>query len=209
DAANEYFASALTPDDAVASYAGVRPLYDNKAASNSTVTRDYQFELDQGESGDDPPILSIFGGKITTYRKLAEHALSQFPDYSQASWTADELLPGANFDSSGFDGWAARMRERYPFLSESTVLRLCRAYGKRMVDFLGRKQSINEMGTHLGGDLYAAELRYLIKTEFARSAEDVLKRRSKLYLHLCEDEQARVHDWFEREFAPAVGAVSA
>ncbi|MEM6907892.1 MAG: glycerol-3-phosphate dehydrogenase [Pseudomonadota bacterium] len=208
DAANEYFARTLTPDDAVASYAGVRPLYDNKAASNSTVTRDYQFELDRGESGDDPPILSIFGGKITTYRKLAEHALEKL-GVSCASWTADKDLPGGDIDPNAFGTFAEQQRAAYPWLAPATALRLARAYGTRMSELLGDAQGTNDLGVHLGGDLYAAELRYLVKTEFARSAEDVLQRRSKLYLHLREDEQARVHDWFKREFSPAVGAVSA
>ncbi|MEO0463592.1 MAG: glycerol-3-phosphate dehydrogenase [Pseudomonadota bacterium] len=205
DAANEYLATAITPDQAVASYAGVRPLYENPtskgAASNSTVTRDYQFELDRGEDGRGAPILSIFGGKITTYRKLAEHALSELPAMPQGQWTASKPLPGADFGDGGFDAFIVRMRERYAFLPDATVLRMARAYGKRMVDFLGRKASINEMGVHLGGDLYAAELRYLVETEWARSAEDVLKRRSKLYLHLNPQEQERVSEWLAREHA--------
>ncbi|MEM6857365.1 MAG: glycerol-3-phosphate dehydrogenase [Pseudomonadota bacterium] len=203
DAANEYLRTRLTPDQAVASYAGVRPLYENNAGSNSTVTRDYQFELDRGDGGDAPPILSIFGGKITTYRKLAEHALEQLPELSSRQWTADEALPGGDIKPQEFDAFVAGMQERYPFLEPQTVLRMARAYGTRMTDFLGDAASLNALDPHLGGDLYAAELRYLIETEFARSAEDVLKRRSKLYLHLTAEEQARVEDWFERQTADA------
>jgi glycerol-3-phosphate dehydrogenase len=199
DAVNEYLRTDIRPEQAIASYAGVRPLYDNKAAKNSTVTRDYQFELDRGADGAAPPILSIFGGKLTTYRKLAEHALEKLPGIPSRRWTAGENLPGGDIEPTEFDAFVARMQERYAFLPPAMVLRLARAYGTRMTDFLGRKQSINELGVHLGGDLYAAELRYLVETEFARSAEDVLKRRSKLYLHLSAQEQARVADWFERE----------
>ena len=202
-AANEYLRVRLAPDQAVASYAGVRPLYENNAGSNSTVTRDYQFELDRGSAGDEPPILSIFGGKITTYRKLAEHALEQLPELSSYQWTANEALPGGDIKPQEFDAFVARMQERYPFLPPQTVLRLARAYGTRMTDFLSRRTSINEMGMRLGGDLYSVELRYLIETEFARSAEDVLKRRSKLYLHLTPEEQVRVTDWFAREVEAA------
>lgn len=203
DAANEYLRTAITPDQAIASYAGVRPLYENNAASNSTVTRDYQFELDQGGDGDAPPILSIFGGKITTYRKLAEHALeklpSQFGGLSTRQWTADEPLPGGDIKPAEFDAFVARMQDRYSFLPPATVLRLARAYGTRMIDVLSDKQGLNDMGAHLGGDLYAAELRYLVEHEFARSADDVMRRRSKLYLHLSPEEQARVEAWFKTE----------
>ncbi|MEO0871647.1 MAG: glycerol-3-phosphate dehydrogenase, partial [Pseudomonadota bacterium] len=203
DAANEYLRVDIAPDQAVASYAGVRPLYENNAGSNSTVTRDYQFELDRGDSGDEPPILSIFGGKITTYRKLAEHALKELPELSSRQWTADEALPGGDIKPQEFDAFVARMQERYTFLEPKTVLRLARAYGTRMSDFLEDASNVNALGPHLGGDLYAAELRYLIETEFARSAEDVLKRRSKLYLHLTAEEQARVADWFTQQHVTA------
>ncbi|MEO1731927.1 MAG: glycerol-3-phosphate dehydrogenase, partial [Pseudomonadota bacterium] len=198
DAANEYLRSDIAPEQAVASYAGVRPLYENDAASNSTVTRDYQFELDRGEAGDEPPILSIFGGKITTYRKLAEHALEKLPELSSRQWTANEPLPGGDIKPGEFDAFVADIQHRYAFLPPATALRMARAYGTRLKDFLKRKTSINEMGVHIAGDLYAAELRYLMENEFAVSAQDVLYRRSKLYLHLSEEEQQRVADWIAR-----------
>ncbi|MEO0690339.1 MAG: glycerol-3-phosphate dehydrogenase [Pseudomonadota bacterium] len=203
DAANEYLRADITPDQAVASYAGVRPLYENNAGSNSTVTRDYQFELDAGKGGAEPPILSIFGGKITTYRKLAEHALEKLPGAPGDSWTADEPLPGGDIDPSQFDAFVAEMAQRYASLEPKTVWRLCRAYGTRLSGILGDTGSPNELGPLIAGDLYEAELRYLVDTEFATSAEDVLARRSKLYLHLTPDEQVRVQDWFERERVPA------
>jgi len=199
DAVNEYLRADIAPEQAIASYAGVRPLYENNAGSNSTVTRDYQFELDRGMDGKEPPILSIFGGKITTYRKLAEHALEKLSTLPATHWTASEPLPGGDIDPAAFDAFAAEMAERYPFLPAATVLRMARAYGTRMIRFLGRKTSINEMGVPVAGDLYAAELRYLVTTEFAHTAQDVLKRRSKLYLHLTPEEQQRVADWLSRE----------
>ena len=199
NAANEYLATDITPADAVASFAGVRPLYENNAASNSTVTRDYQFELDSGENGDGPTILSIFGGKITTYRKLAEHALEKLPNTRGRPWTAEEDLPGGDIDPLEFDAFVKRMQDRYAFLEPSTILRLARAYGTRMEAFLKDTRGINDLGAHLGGDVYAAELRYLVEHEFAKSADDVLKRRSKLYLHLDQADQAKVHQWFETE----------
>ena len=192
DAVNEYLRTDVSPDQAVASYAGVRPLYEDKAASNSTVTRDYQFELDE----DGPALLSIFGGKLTTYRKLAEHALEKL-GVPGGSWTADEALPGGEIDPAHFDDFVEDQRAIYPWLEPETVLRLARAYGTAMIELLGDAQGINDLGEHLGGDLYARELEYLVREEFVMSAEDVLKRRSKLYLHLSQDDQARVASWFE------------
>ncbi len=192
DAANEYLRTSISPEQAVASYAGVRPLYENNAASNSTVTRDYQFELDE----DGPPLLSIFGGKLTTYRKLAEHALQKL-HVSGSSWTADKALPGGDIDPARFDAFVDAQREAYPWLAPKTVLRLARAYGTRMADVISDAQGTNDLGAHLGGDLFERELEYLVAQEFATTAEDALKRRSKLYLHLTPQEQDRVTDWFK------------
>jgi len=197
DAANEYLAEDVSPEDAVASYSGVRPLYDDRSSKNSTVTRDYQFELDRGPDGADAPLLSIFGGKITTYRKLAEHALAEL-GVGGREWTASEPLPGGDVDSTAFEVFVRTMEVGYPFLKPATVRRLARAYGTRMEAMLGDAKGTNDLGAHMGGDLYAAELEYLVTHEFARNAEDVLKRRSKLYLHLDEDAQARVAAWFEQ-----------
>ena len=191
DAANEYLKVDIAPEQAVASYAGVRPLYDDRASSNSTVTRDYQFEVDQ----DGPTLLSIFGGKITTYRKLAEHALERL-GVRGASWTADQPLPGGDIDPQHFEDFVTAQQAHYPWLALSSVRRLARAYGTRMDDLLGDAQATNDLGVHLGGDLYAREVEYLMRAEFAQGAEDVLHRRSKLYLHLTPEEQARVADWF-------------
>jgi len=193
DAANEYLARDVNPADAVASYSGVRPLYDDRSAKNSTVTRDYQFELD----ANGPALLSVFGGKITTYRKLAEHALDEL-GVEVRGWTADEALPGGDIDPMRFDAFVSRQAERYPFLAPATVRRLARAYGTRMDEVLGDAKGTNDLGQHMGGDLYAAELEYLVAREFARNAEDVLRRRSKLYLHLDGDAQGRVAAWFHQ-----------
>ena len=198
DAANEYLRVDVSPEQAVSSYSGVRPLYDDKAASNSTVTRDYVFELDRGADERQPGLLSIFGGKITTYRKLAEHALEKLALPGNA-WTADEDLPGGDIDPRRFDEFVAQTAHRYPWLPESAITRMTRAYGTRISAMIGDAQGINDLGQHMGGDLYARELEYLVEQEFARSAEDVLWRRSKLRLHLEEAAQARVRDWFARE----------
>ncbi|MEQ8772853.1 MAG: glycerol-3-phosphate dehydrogenase [Erythrobacter sp.] len=196
-AANEYLARDVSPDDAVASYAGVRPLYDDRSAQNSTVTRDYQFELDRGADGAGPALLSIFGGKITTYRKLAEHALEEL-EIGGEQWTASEPLPGGDIDPMRFDAFVSRQAQLYPFLAPDTVRRLARAYGTRMDVLLDDAKGINDLGAHLGGDLYAAELEYLVAHEFVLDAEDVLRRRSKLHLHLGKEAQGRVAAWFDR-----------
>ncbi|MBV7266485.1 glycerol-3-phosphate dehydrogenase [Erythrobacter ani] len=195
DAANEYLRVDIAPDQAVASYAGVRPLYDDKSSSNSTVTRDYVFELDRGADDRAPALLSIFGGKITTYRKLAEHALEKL-NVPGSSWTASKDLPGGDIDPERFDEFVAKTGQRYPWLPQSALQRMTRAYGTRIAAMIGNAKGINDLGPHMGGDLYARELDYLAKHEFARTAEDVLWRRSKLRLHLDEGAQARVREWF-------------
>lgn len=194
ESVNEYLRVDVSPEQAVASYAGVRPLYEDKAASNSTVTRDYQFEVDTNG----PPLLSIFGGKLTTYRKLAEHALEKL-GIGGSSWTAEKPLPGGDFPATGFDALLADYQARYSWFAVSGLRRLLRAYGTRTEAVLKGAEKPTDLGEHLGGDLYEAELEYLVDQEFARTAEDVLRRRSKLYLHLSAEEQARVADWFARK----------
>ncbi|NNC52599.1 MAG: glycerol-3-phosphate dehydrogenase [Erythrobacter sp.] len=204
EAVTRYFRSGVTEEDIVHTYAGVRPLYEDKAASNSTVTRDYVFEVDS-EGG--APILSVYGGKITTYRKLAEHALEKLAAHMTVpgkSWTAHAPLPGGDMADRDFARFLWQGSERHPWLPPETVLRLARAYGTRLDMVIGDAGSIEELGEHFGGDLYAAELAYLVEHEYARCAQDVLWRRSKLGLHLSEDACARVGQWFARRSeAPA------
>ncbi|WP_428027389.1 glycerol-3-phosphate dehydrogenase [Altererythrobacter sp.] len=193
DAVNEYLRRDVSPQDAVWSYAGVRPLYDDHSKSNSTVTRDYVFELDEGGGA---PILSIFGGKLTTYRKLAEHALEKLGGLGGEAWTADTPLPGGDIDPARFDSFFAECMASYPWFGPEGVLRLARAYGTRIDRVLGNARGLEDLGAHFGGDLYEAELEYLLREEFAQSAEDVLWRRSKLGLHLDKAAQRKVTEWF-------------
>ena len=196
EAASRYFASPVTEDEIVSSYAGVRPLYEDNAASNSTVTRDYVFEL---EADGGAPILSVYGGKITTYRKLAEHALEKLGDVMPVEgepWTADAPLPGGDIKDADFAAFLWQASETYPWLPPEMLMRLGRAYGTRLAKLLGEAASLADLGEHFGGTLYAAELRYLVDHEYARSAHDVLWRRSKLGLHLPEDAQQAVAEWF-------------
>ena len=196
DAINEYLATDVTPQQAVWSYAGVRPLYDDKSANNSTVTRDYVFELDAPEQG--PPILSIFGGKITTYRKLAEHALAKLKLpwlETQTPWTAGADLPGGDFEVDGFERLVAELATDETRLDLRTIRRLARAYGTLARDIL----STPDLGAQIAPGLYEAELHHLIDHEFAQTADDVLWRRSKLGLHYTPAQRQAVADWFAKQ----------
>ena len=182
DTANRYFARAIGPADVAWSYAGIRPLYDDHAASASAVTRDYVLDLD----GDDThaPMLSIFGGKITTFRRLAEHAMGQlapfFPD-ARGAWSAGAALPGGDFADR--DQFLAALVAGYPDMPRPLLRRLARAYGTCARTILGDARTIADLGRDFGGGLSAREVEYLVSVEFARTAEDILYRRSKLGLH--------------------------
>ena len=193
------FRSGATREEIVWSYAGVRPLHEDRARSNSTVTRDYVFELDVAGGA---PILSIYGGKITTFRRLAEHALNRLARHLPMGpdWTAHAPLPGGEMASFAAFLWQAS--ERRPWLPPEMLLRLARAYGTRLDMVMGEARALRDLGHKLGGDLYTAELRYLVEHEFVRTAEDVLWRRSKLGLHLSPKAVAAVEAWFA-ENAPA------
>ncbi len=196
EAASRYFASAITEDEIVSTYSGVRPLYEDNAASNSTVTRDYVFEL-EAEGG--APILSVYGGKITTYRKLAEHALEKLGkvfDMPGEAWTANAPLPGGDMPKGDFAAFLWSASERHDWLPPEMLLRLAHAYGTRLDAVIGAARSVDDLGAHMGGNLYEAELRYLVNAEYARAADDVLWRRSKLGLHLPPDAQQAIADWF-------------
>jgi glycerol-3-phosphate dehydrogenase len=200
ESVNRYFKTEVKESDVVWSYAGLRPLYDDASANASAVTRDYVLDLD---TQDGAPLLSIFGGKITTYRKLAEHALEKLapvlPAVAGASWTANEVLPGGDIGEGGFDAALARLRRAAAWLPESLAWRLLRNYGSRAYEIIGEANSLAEMGDVLGGDLTTREVDYLMQREWARSAEDVLWRRSKLGLHLNEVERAKVAEYVKQK----------
>ncbi len=189
------FRSGVTRDEIAWTFAGVRPLYEDKARSNSTVTRDYVFELD-AKSG--APILSIYGGKITTFRRLAEHALKKLAKHVPMgeAWTATAPLPGGDMPDFARFLWDAS--ERFEWIPPEMLLRLARAYGTRLDQIVGGAESLARLGRHFGGDLYEAELTYLVEYELARTAEDALWRRSKQGLHLSAQSIASVERWFAR-----------
>lgn len=196
-AASEYFEHDITPDDVVWSYAGVRPLYDDKSENASAVTRDYVLDID--ELSGDRPVLSIYGGKITTSRKLAEHAMRKLkPYYKDAGpdWTAKAQLPGGDFDADDFEAFVNRQAERYPDAPPPILRHLCRAYGTRITLILG-EQTGSDLGQRFGGTLTEVEARYLIAHEWGRSADDILYRRTKSGLHMSETERAVFTDWMQ------------
>lgn len=195
-AVSEYFRSPVTPDEVVSTYSGIRPLYEDQSASNSTVTRDYVFEVDAKAGA---PILSVYGGKITTFRNLAEHALDKLAPHlgiEAPAWTAASPLPGGDMPDADFAAFLWQASERWPWLPPEMVLRLARAYGTRMERLLGDARSLDDLGEWMGGDLYESELLYLEAHEYARTAHDVLWRRSKLGLHLKGDVAERIDQWF-------------
>lgn len=199
EAASEYFTRAITPEDVVWTYSGVRPLYDDGASEAKAATRDYVFDVD--ESDPNAPLLSIFGGKITTYRRLAESVMARLGRYfpkARAPWTAESALPGGDFPVDGRSPLAARFIAAFPFLTGPHAARLVRLYGTRATRFLEGATRLADLGRDFGGTLTEAELRYLHAEEWARTGEDVLWRRTKLGLMLSA-EQARAVDDFMQE----------
>jgi glycerol-3-phosphate dehydrogenase len=182
ESANRFFARPVAPADVVWSYAGVRPLYDDAAANPSAVTRDYVFDIDAGAGR--PPVLSIFGGKITTYRRLAEHALAKLAPHLpglKPAWTGTAPLPGGDFRD--FAAFLDELRRRRPWLPEALARRLARAYGTRVERILGDAESLADLGEDLGAGLTEREVAYLVGSEWAVEPDDILWRRGKLGLH--------------------------
>lgn len=184
--ASEYFARPVTRDDIVWTYSGVRPLYDDGASSaTAAATRDYVLSLIHEADGQ-APLLNVFGGKITTYRRLAEHALEKlaafFPRASGA-WTAGVALPGGDFPHDGVSSLIDRLRADYPFLTGDWARRLIRTYGTDAWRLLGNARSARDLGPAYGATLTLTEMRWLVHEEYARSAEDILWRRTRLGLH--------------------------
>ena len=195
--ASDYLKTPITPDEVVWTYSGVRPLYDEAGdTAAQAATRDYVLKLDAPEGA--PALLSVYGGKITTYRRLAESALAQLAPHlpaasgKPAGWTGQETLPGGDFPMQGFETLRAEMAARYPFLPDRHLRRLLRAYGTRTRVLLGDATSLADLGETFGADLTEAELRYLVQHEWVRSAQDLLWRRSKLGLRINAAETQRI-----------------
>ena len=193
DAASEYFAEPVRREDIVWSYSAVRPLYDDGASKAQEATRDYVLALD--ESAGRAPLINSFGGKITTYRRLAESMLEKIEAKLGARgkpWTAEAVLPGGEFGVHGFASEVGALMADYPFLDEAHARRLVRLYGTRARNLLGGARSLDDLGRCFGADLYEAEIRYLAAHEWAMTAEDVLWRRTKRGLRLTAEEADRL-----------------
>jgi len=200
--ANAYLERPIAASDVVWTYSGVRPLYDDGSSDPSAVTRDYVLKLDAGQQGQ-APLLSIFGGKITTYRRLAESALAQlkafFPQM-KAEWTRREPLPGGDMPRSDLGAYERALGARYPALPSSLRAALVRRHGTRTPKILGEAKTAQDLGRHFGHTLYAAEVDYLVAHEWARAADDVLWRRTKCGLHLDAAQRDAVAAYLREQY---------
>ncbi len=185
-AANDYLATPLTPDDVVWSYSGIRPLFDDQAEDASAVTRDYVLHLDRVPA----PMLSVYGGKITTYRRLSEQAVDMLAEplggTRRPHWTGSAPLPGGDIPGGDVDAFTARCAVRYPWLPERLLGHCIRHYGTDIDAVLAGRNSVADLGEHFGAGLYAAEVAYLVEHEWARTAEDILWRRTRKGLGIPE-----------------------
>lgn len=202
-AVNRYFKEQLTRADVVQTFSGVRALFDDGQGNPSAVTRDYVFDLDETGGA---AILNVFGGKITTFRELAERGIVQlkhiFPDMGR-DWTHKVPLPGGDIPKADYDLFRDQLKRDYPWMTRGVREHFGRLYGTRTAMIVGEATSLDGLGRHFGGTLYEAEARYLAEHEWAQTAEDVLWRRTKHRLHLSEAEQAAFADWFDGTLAKA------
>jgi glycerol-3-phosphate dehydrogenase len=200
--ASTYLTRELTPADVVWSYSGVRPLYDDGSADPSAVTRDYVLKLDRGKSGQ-APLLSIFGGKITTYRRLAEAVLSELAEFLPTMgrpWTRSEPLPGGDVPRGNVEAYERELAARYPGVPADVRKALLRRHGTRAPRVLDSAGTAADLGKHFGHTLYAAEVDYFVTQEWACSAEDVLWRRTKCGLHLTAAQRDAVSKYLLAQY---------
>ena len=193
--ASEYFETKVTIDDIVKTYSGVRPLYNDNASSASAATRDYVLSIDETLGA---PILNVFGGKITTYRKLSENALDKISKILPkvgASWTAGVPLPGGDFNIEDLESLINKLSKKYNFLDQKWALRLIKAYGTDAFELLGDCENSKDLGVSFGATLTEKEVIWLIKNEYAKTADDIIWRRSKLGLRLSDQEIVILSNW--------------
>ncbi len=195
--ANDHFKKTLSPADVVWSYSGVRPLLEDESSDPSAVTRDYTLHLD--DKNHKAPLLSIFGGKITTYRKLALSAMTKLTPYFDnlgEAWTDSKPLPGGDLEMS-LDAFAMKLQQDYPFIGANLARRFANSYGTLTHTLLDKVNAEDELGQHFGNQLYQVEVDYLINHEWARSAEDILWRRTKLGLELTSDQVTALESYIQ------------
>lgn len=209
-AASEYFDKPVITDDIVWTYAGVRPLYDDGASAAQSATRDYVLKVEGGTDGV-PALLNIFGGKITTYRKLAEAAVAKVAPFLPGlaeTWTADAPMPGGDFAVQDVGQLVGDLRSQFYFVDERWALRLVRAYGTDAFKLLDGATQLGDLGEHFGWNLTQREVEWLMRHEWARSAADVLWRRSKMGLRLSQEEAARLDAWMQAQPIPRTMAAA-
>ncbi len=200
NAASEYFKEPVKPEDIVWTYSAVRPLFDDGASKAQEATRDYVLKLEgkDGTEVNNAPLLNVFGGKLTTYRRLSEHALDKIGEaigVKGSPWTAKSHLPGGDFPVQGYEAEVGKLKAAYPFLTSAHARRLTRRYGTRANVLLGKAASTADLGRHFGSDLYEAEVRYLMQNEWAFTAEDVLWRRTKAGLHMTTEQMQTLEEY--------------
>lgn len=198
--ASAYFKQPVTPADVLYSYAGVRPLVDDGSGKPETASRGYHFDIEFDADGR-APILSVFGGKITTYRHLAESAVGRLAGYlpvlAGPGWTRAKPLPGGDFPMDGAANLARKLLTEYPFVPPMLMSRYVRSYGTRTRLLLGNAAGISDLGLDFGHGLYAVEVDYLRRTEWAKSVDDILWRRSKLGLRFSQEQRAVLERYLE------------
>ncbi|HKY01474.1 MAG TPA: glycerol-3-phosphate dehydrogenase [Burkholderiales bacterium] len=198
-AANRHLARALNKSDIRWCYSGVRPLYDDGKTNASAITRDYVLRL-EAHAGT-PPMLNVYGGKITTYRKLAESALNKLEPWlrsTRSEWTDSEFLPGSDFGGQDASASLAQLCAQYPQLPASLLAAIFARHGSESALVLGDTQRLDDLGLHFGADLYEREVLYFLRSEWAQSADDVLWRRSKVGLHFSDAQRTALEAWFDR-----------
>lgn len=193
-AANKFFTRQTVADSIHWTYSGVRPLFEEGKSRDdnpTTITRDYSFKIDRGAKGNGAPFLTVLGGKLTTYRRLADHVMQKLQPFLPADigpgTTDTSILPGADIGKDGPLAYAESLKSTYPWLPDPLRKRLARTYGSRVAVLLDGASDLEELGKHFGGDLYAHEVDYLISHEWAASADDVLWRRTKCGLRFPEE----------------------
>jgi glycerol-3-phosphate dehydrogenase len=207
NAASEYFKKPITLSDIVWDYSGVRPLYDDGASKAQEATRDYVLTLDDANSA--PPLLSVFGGKITTYRKLSEAVFTKLAAHlpvaarTKAGWSAREALPGGDMEWNGAKPLAVELRTKLPWLSEDHAFRLTRTYGTRVWKVFASVKTAADAGRDFGAGLTEAELIYMRDHEWVHDMQDALYRRTKLGLHMSEEQRQTVTEYLQKSVAVA------
>ncbi len=208
DSVSEYFEKPIDPASVVWSYSGVRPLYDDASENASKVTRDYKLDLDERKNA---AVLSVYGGKITTYRKLAEQAVDMLQETlasTAKTWTADVPLPGGDIPNADFDAFVDALKSQYRWLDENVLFDYARNYGTRIHTLLGESKSMSDLGQHFSGPLYQSEIDYLVKHEWARTSEDILWRRSKKGLHTEAGTAEKVQAYINEHYSFDAGHVN-